>query len=188
MGGGDPTRKSPKPPKEAKRCSSESKHLLNTMAPGCLGNQVGRRPGFRAAEQSRGPRDLPGPLPRNRGERLRYRGQGEKMTEFYWKLATRLFTNHRVYGASFADARASSVNKAREPWVLKVKNEIGRFVPQIGGPSAPFLNDSNPRVWLQRSENIWGDRARGDISEEVTPNAPLAQSWGGCFQLSCCVT
>ena len=56
-------------------------------------------------------------------------GGGKTKTEFYWKLAVDLFAGHQVYGVSFADAWESSVKKAREPWVLKVKNQINRFVP-----------------------------------------------------------
>ena len=52
-------------------------------------------------------------------------------TEFYWKLATELFADHEAYGASFMDAQLSLVKKTRESWVLKVKNQITRFVPQI---------------------------------------------------------
>ena len=42
-----------------------------------------------------------------------------------------LFADHEVYGVSFMDAQLSPVKKVREPWVLKVKNQITRFVPQI---------------------------------------------------------
>lgn len=58
-------------------------------------------------------------------------GSGKPKTEFYWQLATHLFGGHDEYGALFAGAQWSSTKKAREPWVLKVKNQLNRFVYQI---------------------------------------------------------
>jgi hypothetical protein len=55
-------------------------------------------------------------------------GGGKTKTEFYWKLATELFAGHEVYGAPFAIAQGSSAKKARAPWVLKVKNQLTRYV------------------------------------------------------------
>jgi len=55
-------------------------------------------------------------------------GGGKPKTEFHWQLATHLFANHEEYGTLFEDAQRASTKKAREPWTLKVKNQLNRFV------------------------------------------------------------
>jgi hypothetical protein len=59
-------------------------------------------------------------------------GGGKPKTDFYWQLATLLFADHEEYGTLFATAQESSSKKARESWLLKVKNQLNRFVRQIG--------------------------------------------------------
>ena len=55
-------------------------------------------------------------------------GGGKPKTEFYWQLATHLFADHEEYGAPFSDALNTTSKKAQDPWVLKVKNQLNRFV------------------------------------------------------------
>ena len=58
---------------------------------------------------------------------LQTAGENQK-TEFYWQLATHLFADHEEYGVPFLDALNTASKKARDPLVLKVKNQLNRFV------------------------------------------------------------
>lgn len=55
-------------------------------------------------------------------------GGGKPKTDFFWQLAIQLFSDHEEYGTLIAGAKASSTKKARDPWVLKIKNQLNRFV------------------------------------------------------------
>jgi len=58
---------------------------------------------------------------------------GEKpKTNFFWQLAVHLFSDNEEYAALITRAQKSSTKKARDPWVLKIKNQLNRFVYQIG--------------------------------------------------------
>ena len=58
-------------------------------------------------------------------------GGGKTKTEFYWQLATHVFTDHEEYGMPFLDVQKSSSKKTREPWVMKVKNQLNRYEHRI---------------------------------------------------------
>jgi len=58
-------------------------------------------------------------------------GGGKPKTDFFWQLAVHLFSDHEEYGALIMGAQESSTKKARDPWVLKIKNQLNRFVYQI---------------------------------------------------------
>ena len=59
------------------------------------------------------------------------KGGGKPKTDFYWKLATLLFADHEEYGALIAVAQESQKKKARDPWVLKIKNQLNRFACRL---------------------------------------------------------
>lgn len=58
-------------------------------------------------------------------------GGGKPKTDFYWQLAVHLFADHEEYEKFFVEAKQSSLKKHREPWVLKVKNQLSRFAHKI---------------------------------------------------------
>lgn len=54
-------------------------------------------------------------------------GGGKPKTEFYWQLAVHVFADHNEYGPPFAHVQESASKKVRDPWVLKVKNQLNRY-------------------------------------------------------------
>jgi hypothetical protein len=109
------------------------------------------------------------------------KGGGKPKTEFYWQLAVHLFADHEEYSAVFAGARESSSKKARDLWGLKVKNQLNRcttglmtgFVITHANTPSSMANE------VKKHDKTMGETGQGMMSEEeITPNTPLARSWG----------
>ena len=112
-------------------------------------------------------------------------GGGKPKTEFYWQLATHLFTDHDDDGALFANTRQSSTKKAREPWILKIKNQLSRFVSiqmtallQLTNSPASMADE------VRKHSKTLGETGQGLTSEEsIWEGTELARTWGEYFVL-----